>query len=540
MPALSPVRKPTEDFDELLYKLSAYPGAPLLSTPREGRETPVDSLTLSWRAPDDTGGLPLTHYLIEQRASDTRGLMTSWLPVMTVPADQTSTNIIPEVRRRDANSVSFRVRAVNSMGPGLPLETIAPISVRSHERAPAIETPVQIPPEAPQGPLRADIISDKTIDLSWRAPRRWPEFSPYRRREGAVTPVFPHKYIIEATLADDSTAPWLEVGTAPGTATSATVRLPPSTLFRPASATSTDLPRPLLYRVRAENEFGYSAPLTTRVIPDLEHARLPVLPDVPVRAKILEPLEAYQMGIPPSLELEWPSFVPSVSPAKTTDRAFPTDYNYFLEYRPAGDLGWRHLAILPLGQEHYTFYPPAPHLRDLEAPKTEAYQFRVGVRGPYGTGGFRDSNIVSWTYRDQPFTPRPIPQMQDIPTQSSTRPPLNFEYVRSRIDTERGAFALPQGLIELKWRSPVLPSTGPSPGSFILERWIPETSSWRTLSHKITDVGRGAYEATVPHLSIDEPHFLRVSAVGPLGASQPTSLPYPIWISGTAKPGDCV
>ncbi|EUB61845.1 Titin [Echinococcus granulosus] len=534
LPTLSPLRKSAGDFDELLYRLSTFPGAPVTPKFHERRETPTDLVNLSWRPPDDTGGLPITHYLIEQRSYDHRGLPAPWVPVMTVPAGQTSVQLQPDTRRFKAEPSLYRVRAVNVVGPGLPLEALEPITLTTRDKSLVVgKESIQHLPEAPLGPLRAEILPDSMVCLSWEAPRRWLGYSP-RQSEGVRTPVYPQKYIIEATLADDSTMPWLEVGKVPGSVTTATVRMPSLSLFRPGSSVETPSSRPILYRVRAENEYGYSAPLTTRVRPDFKLqaslSKLPKLPDVPVRARILEPLEEYEVGVPPSIKLEWAPFTPPALIPGASDRTPSVDYSYQVEYRPAGDLGWRHLATLPLGHERYTFYPPAPSFRNLEQPKSEAFQFRVGVRGPIGVGEFRDSNIVSWNYRIR--TPRSVPFSNLEPILTS-RAPLDFELVRTKVDTPREPYTTPTGSISLKWRVPSYDRIS-APESYVVERWIPETGTWRTLSHKLEGYGHGIFETTVHSLPIDEPHFIRVSSVGHMGTSEPATLPYPIWIPVTA------
>ncbi|VDN49963.1 unnamed protein product, partial [Dibothriocephalus latus] len=197
--------------------------------------------------------------------------------------------------------------------------------------------------------------------------------------------------------------------------TSTVVRIPSADFFptgeRPSS---TSPPRPILYRVRAENEYGYSAPLTTRLElprgPQYQR-HLPSLPLLPVRAQLLQPLsESLRIGESPKVELQWSPYLPPADymrPAPGQDRLLPKrDFNYVVEYRPVGERGWRHLSTLPIGQETIVFRPP-PIISsdlpksDLGRPLTEAYQFRVGVRGPGGVPEYSESNIVSWTYRPE-------------------------------------------------------------------------------------------------------------------------------------------
>ena len=538
LPTLSSPRKPAGDFDELLYHLSTSPNAPVTHKFHDTLESPIDTLNLSWRSPSDTGGLPITHYLIEQLPYDQQGFHSSWIPVMTVPADQTSAQILPDTMKPYTKSSFYRVRAVNAVGPGMPLETLEPIIVPTHGRTSTVDKElINRLPEAPQGPLRAEIRPDHLVDLSWKAPRRLQDISP-RRTGSFETPSYPQKYIIEATLADDFAAPWLEVGNVPGSATTARVQIPSVSLFHPCRGHESPIPRSLLYRVRAGNEYGYSAPLTVRLKTDSKSqiplSKLPVLPSGPVRVRLMEPLEKYEISVPPSLELKWTPFIPPALKPGFSEHIYPSDFNYQVEYRLADDLGWRHLATLPLGHERFTFYAPAPSSSDLELPKSVAYQFRVGVRGPLGVGEFRDSNIVSWKYAAHIHSTI-SPKFEPIPV---ARAPLNLELVRAWVDAPENSYMIPTGSIILRWRMPSF-GTGAMQMSYIVERWLPETGAWRTLSHKLDDRGQGIYEATVPALPINKPHFIRVSAVGHLGSSESTMLPYPIWIpvSFSTTPG---
>ncbi|VDL91668.1 unnamed protein product [Schistocephalus solidus] len=573
LPAPTPrAHLPDDEFDELLYRLSTTSRLPPTLLDRKPQPATPDAISLSWRAPEDTGGLPVTHYLVEQRLPDRP---TSWMPVLTVPAEQTTAYLPLSDLRTPSGPRFYRVRAVNQAGPGLPLQTTEPIIVPTLDRLPTTaqrripESRMSSPrehrfPEAPRGPLRAQLLPDSRVELSWQPPVHWPEYSPYQRREGAVSPAYPNRYIIEATLEDKPGVPWIEVGRVPGSITSTTVRLPSADFFPTGEQPSSVSPlRPVLYRVRAENEYGYSAPLTTRLEPSKgpQYQRLlPPIPLLPMRARLLQPMDAeLRIGESPKVELQWSPYLPPADVMRTApgrDKWVPKgDFNYVLEYRPVGERGWRHLSTLPIGQETLVFRPPPVLSSDLPKsdsnfghPITEGYQFRVGVRGPGLVTDYSESNVVSWTYRPEspplvkrgslkPSRPSNQATAPLLPTPSAIRPPEHFQFVRAKAELPReplSDWSPPRGTVTLRWRAPSVSGvpSALSP-SFVLQHWSPETGGWSPVAYKATpfpELGHGGVEATIEHLHTNQPHFFRVATSSPFGTSEPIHLPHPIWI----------
>ena len=80
-------------------------------------ETTEDAATLTWEAPDDDGGRPITHYTVEKRDVNRR----SWSSVgESVDTKFTVPNLI------EGQGYMFQVKAVNEVGPSEPAETDQP------------------------------------------------------------------------------------------------------------------------------------------------------------------------------------------------------------------------------------------------------------------------------------------------------------------------------------------------------------------------------------------------------------------------------
>lgn len=103
---------------------------------RQGSEETyaADSITLLWDAPEDTGCLAVTSYVIEAYLSD------SW----TVVGSSTSTEGVADLSAKQGELSQLRVTAVNSIGQGAASEVIeltsaalpsAPESIRVVEYA---------------------------------------------------------------------------------------------------------------------------------------------------------------------------------------------------------------------------------------------------------------------------------------------------------------------------------------------------------------------------------------------------------------------
>lgn len=77
------------------------------------------SCQVSWAPPENDGGSPVTHYILEKREADRK----TWAKV-TADLKKTSFNVINLV---PGTEYFFRVSAVNEYGPGVPRDTPKPI-----------------------------------------------------------------------------------------------------------------------------------------------------------------------------------------------------------------------------------------------------------------------------------------------------------------------------------------------------------------------------------------------------------------------------
>ena len=110
---------------------------------------------MSWEEPEDDGGTPLTHYIIERMELSKRD---KWIEVGEVVADNKNfkCNDLEEGQK-----YQFRVRALNSVGPSKPADL--PDTVLAKD-----------PWDVPGPPQNVEIIDwDKNfVDLTWEAPER--------------------------------------------------------------------------------------------------------------------------------------------------------------------------------------------------------------------------------------------------------------------------------------------------------------------------------------------------------------------------------
>ncbi|GFO38541.1 titin, partial [Plakobranchus ocellatus] len=115
----------------------------------------VSDATIRWRAPESTGGLELTSYLIERR--DTRH--TSWIKV-----DKVEPNIFTYCIQnlQEGNEYVFRVYAENPEGRSLALETKVPVIPGKAAAAPSV----------PTGPIRFEDVKETTLSLDWLPPKQ--------------------------------------------------------------------------------------------------------------------------------------------------------------------------------------------------------------------------------------------------------------------------------------------------------------------------------------------------------------------------------
>lgn len=73
-------------------------------------------MTLTWTKPDNDGGRPLTHYIVEMKDK----LSVEWKEVFSTP-DTACQATIDGLKENQV--VQFRIRAVNKAGPGEPSES---------------------------------------------------------------------------------------------------------------------------------------------------------------------------------------------------------------------------------------------------------------------------------------------------------------------------------------------------------------------------------------------------------------------------------
>ena len=103
-----------------VYQVLSKPGKP--KGPLEVSDVTAEGCKLKWDKPDEDGGEPVDHYVIERMDVDTG----RWVPC--------GTSKIPEVDVSGLNEgkdYQFRVKAVNSEGESEPLETSIPTTAKN-------------------------------------------------------------------------------------------------------------------------------------------------------------------------------------------------------------------------------------------------------------------------------------------------------------------------------------------------------------------------------------------------------------------------
>ena len=108
------------------------------------------SITLSWNAPSDDGGAPVTGYRIRRRAAASG----TWITIRNNTGSTVTT--LQDTNLQPVTAYRYQVAAINSEGAG-------PWSLEAGTR-----THVDVP-AAPTG-LRASAVSTSQINLSWNAP----------------------------------------------------------------------------------------------------------------------------------------------------------------------------------------------------------------------------------------------------------------------------------------------------------------------------------------------------------------------------------
>ncbi|UYV65935.1 unc-22 [Cordylochernes scorpioides] len=143
-----------KDTGTMTVVLLDKPGRP--EGPLEVNDIDKDHVVLAWNKPKESGGSPITGYVIEKRDKTHGG---GWVPAVIphVPANTTSCTV---PRLVEGTSYEFRVRAVNDQGVSEPLET---------DRAIVAKSPYHVP-SCPGQPEAVDHDKD-FIKLKWSPPR---------------------------------------------------------------------------------------------------------------------------------------------------------------------------------------------------------------------------------------------------------------------------------------------------------------------------------------------------------------------------------
>lgn len=110
----------------------------------------AESVHLKWDKPDDDGGEPIEHYVVERMDTETG----RWVPVLTTKTPEADVTGLTE-----GKEYLFRVKAVNAEGESEPLVTDIPVTAKN-------------PYDAADTPGKPQIVdwSANHADLKWRAP----------------------------------------------------------------------------------------------------------------------------------------------------------------------------------------------------------------------------------------------------------------------------------------------------------------------------------------------------------------------------------
>ncbi|CAK5074870.1 unnamed protein product [Meloidogyne enterolobii] len=136
-----------QDEAEVLVTVLDVPSPP--GGPLEAREVTKDSATLKWFSPEDDGGSPVTHYIVEKQEPNGR-----WIPCGESPDTSLRVNRLVE-----GKEYKFRVKAVNRQGESKPLTGDQSIIAKN-------------PWEKPGKPQDVKVVDwDKDhMDLEWKPP----------------------------------------------------------------------------------------------------------------------------------------------------------------------------------------------------------------------------------------------------------------------------------------------------------------------------------------------------------------------------------
>lgn len=95
-----------------MYLILAAPSKP--KGPLKVSEVTAEGCELKWQKPDDDGGVPIDHYVIERMDTE----MGRWVPVTTSKLPEAEVTGLHE-----GKEYLFRVKAVNAEGESEPLDT---------------------------------------------------------------------------------------------------------------------------------------------------------------------------------------------------------------------------------------------------------------------------------------------------------------------------------------------------------------------------------------------------------------------------------
>ncbi|XP_023314705.1 twitchin isoform X11 [Trichogramma pretiosum] len=174
-----------EDEVEVEVQVVSKPGKP--KGPLKVSDVNAEGCKLKWEKPDDDGGEPIDHYVIERMDVN----MGRWVPCGVTK--------LPEAEvcgLNEGNDYQFRVKAVNSEGESEPLETTTPTTAKN---------PYEVP-DAPGKPEFKDWDKNH-VSLKWTAPKN----------DGGA-PI--EKYIVEKK---DQYGKWQKVAESPALRTEARV-----------------------------------------------------------------------------------------------------------------------------------------------------------------------------------------------------------------------------------------------------------------------------------------------------------------------------
>ncbi|KAL1129846.1 hypothetical protein AAG570_012790 [Ranatra chinensis] len=118
--------------------------------PLDVKDVCADGCTLKWNKPEDDGGEPVDHYLIERMDVESG----RWVPVTTSKGTEADVTGLHE-----GKEYLFRVKAVNAEGESEPLETLTPIVAKNPYSA----------PDRPGKPYAKD-WDRQSCYLTWTAP----------------------------------------------------------------------------------------------------------------------------------------------------------------------------------------------------------------------------------------------------------------------------------------------------------------------------------------------------------------------------------